>query len=59
MENKEKLTPDLVAKAEQIINDKFRKDYPHKNAIKYSVVGVPLNVCMVIGCLFLSVVVFR
>ena len=59
MESKEKLSPDLVARAEQIINDKFRKDYPYKGAIKYSIGGVPLNVCMVVGCLFLSLVVFR
>ena len=59
MENKERLSPDLVAKAEKIINDKFHKDYPHKGARKYIFKSVPLNVCMVVGCLFLSVVVFR
>jgi len=59
MENKEKLTPDLVAKAEQIINDKFNKDYTRKGARRYIFTSVPLNVCMVVGCLFLSLIVFR
>jgi len=59
MKDKKTLSPDFIAKAEKIINDKFQKDYPRSKRGKYSLIGVPLNVCMLIGCLFISLVAFR
>jgi len=56
MGNKEKTSTDFVAEAEKIINAKFYNDYaPRIHVIKKrSAFDITLNVCTMVGCLFLA-----